>query len=168
KYIPSTSHALQNNPRLDLRFCDAIEYIKQVKEEFDVIIVDSSDPIDIAEGLFTREFYHNVHKALKPGGMVSIQGESPWIHRQLVKRIVSDLESVFSISTFYWSNIPTYPSGTMVFPIGSKGNDPRVPIRPAVPGLRYYSADVHRASFALPWHLQIEQMESGPAIYHWN
>ncbi|MCL2548625.1 MAG: spermidine synthase, partial [Symbiobacteriaceae bacterium] len=41
KYIPSTSHALQNNPRLDLRFCDAIEYIKQVKEEFDVIIVDS-------------------------------------------------------------------------------------------------------------------------------
>jgi len=168
QYIPSVSGALKDNPKLEFRIGDAVEYIKQVTEEFDVIIVDSSDPVDIAEGLFTHQFYQDVYKALKPGGMVSVQGESPWIHRALVKRIVSHLSSIFPIASLYYSNIPTYPSGIMVFPIGSKGNDPSVPVRDAIEGLRYYTSTVHKGAFMLPRHLQPEHMEAGPENYHWD
>jgi len=168
EHIPSISYALKDNPKLDLRICDAVEFIKHVNEEFDVIIVDSSDPVDMAAGLFTYEFYQDVYKALKPGGMVSVQCESPWIHRALIKRIVKQLEDIFPIASLYYSNIPTYPSGIMVFPIGSKGNDPSVPVHAAVEGLKYYCSDVHKSAFILPWHLRPEDMEEGPENYHWE
>ncbi|MCL2169079.1 MAG: hypothetical protein FWB74_03540, partial [Defluviitaleaceae bacterium] len=59
----------------------------------------------------------------------------------------------------YWANVPSYPSGVMLFPVGSKGNDPEIPVKEPVEGLRYYSKEIHKASFILPKHLQVEQME---------
>ena len=158
-HVPSFSVALTNNPKLEIRIGDAIEYVKKLKEEFDVIIVDSSDPVGFAEGLFSREFYSNVEKALRPGGMVTIQGESPWYkYRPMIKRICNDFSEIFPTAKAYFANVPSYPSGVMLFPVGSKGNDPATPIRPPLPGLRYYSEEIHKASFILPWHLQVEQM----------
>ncbi|MCL2497355.1 MAG: polyamine aminopropyltransferase [Symbiobacteriaceae bacterium] len=167
-FIPSVSCALTNNPKLDLRIGDAIHLVQQANEEFDVIIVDSSDPVGPAEKLFTFDFYKAVYRALKPGGMVTIQGESPWMHRALIKKVNSDLHNIFPIATTYWGNIPTYPGGTMVFPIGSKGVDPRTPMRTALHGLKYYSADVHRAAFSLPYHLTPEHMEVSPTAKLWE
>ncbi|MDR2167167.1 MAG: polyamine aminopropyltransferase [Clostridiales bacterium] len=159
-HVPSFSVALKDNPKLEIRIGDAIEYVKNLHEEFDVIIVDSSDPVGFAEGLFSREFYGNVHKALRPGGMVTIQGESPWYkYRPMIKRICGWFGEIFPISKQYWANVPSYPSGVMLFPVGSKGNDPAIPIREPVCGLRYYSKEIHKASFVLPLHLQVEQME---------
>ena len=162
EYLPSISCALKDNPKLEICVGDAVDYVRQSVEEFDLIIVDSSDPVDIGEGLFTKEFYRNVFRALKPGGMVAVQGESPWLHRPLVKRICGDLKEIFPIGKMYWANIPTYPSGVMAFPVGSKGGDPAVPLHPALPGLRYYSSEIHKSAFVLPLHLQPEQMEDTP------
>ena len=159
EFIPSTSAALVNNPKLEIRIGDAIELVRKASEEFDVIIIDSSDPVGAAEGLFSRGFYESVYTALRPGGMVVIQGESPWFdYRPLVKRVFGDFSEIFPIAKTYWANIPTYPSGIMVFPVGSKGVDPAIPLHPAIPGLRYYTSDIHKAAFVLPWHFRAENI----------
>jgi spermidine synthase len=159
-HLPSISVALSNNPKLEIRIGDAIEYVRNIKEEFDLVIVDSSDPVGFAEGLFSCEFYTNVSHALRPGGMVTIQGESPWYnYRPMIKRICSDFNEIFPISKVYWGNIPSYPAGVMMFPVGSKGNDPAVPVREPCELMKYYSPEVHKAAFVLPHYLQVEQME---------
>jgi len=153
-HIPSVSAALTNNPKLEIYIGDAIDYVSKAKEEFDIIIVDSTDPAGFSEGLFSHDFYGSVYSALRPDGMVGIQGETPWFnYRPLIKRIMGDFKEIFPIVKMYWANIPTYPSGVMVFPVGSKTMDPAIPLREAVPGLRYYSSDIHKASFVLPQHL---------------
>ena len=158
-YMPSIGCALTGNPKLEIYAGDAIEYVRRAREDFDLVIVDSSDPVGFAEGLFTREFYSNISRALRPGGMVTIQGESPWLnYRPMIKRIYGDFTDIFPIVKMYWGNIPTYPAGVMVFPVGSKSADPAVPTREAVAGLRYYSHEVHKAAFVIPWYLQVEQM----------
>jgi spermidine synthase len=160
-YIPTVSVALTNNPKLEIYVGDGIEYVNRTKGEFDLIIVDSSDPVGFAQGLFSRDFYFDVCEALRPGGMVTIQGESPWFgYRPMIKRICADFKDIFPVASMYWGNIPSYPAGIMVFPIGSKGNDPSVALREPLPGLKYYSSEIHKSSFVLPLHLQAEQMET--------
>jgi len=159
EHLPSISHALVNNPKLEILIGDAIENVKRYKDEFDLVIVDSSDPTGFAEGLFSRDFYSNVFHALRPEGMVTIQGESPWLnYRPLIKRIYGDLVDIFPIVKMYWANVPTYPAGVMVFPVGSKACDPAVPVHPALSSLKYYSSEIHEAAFVIPWYLQVEQM----------
>ena len=158
-HLPTVSVALQNNPKLEIYIGDAIEFMKKTKDEFDIVIVDSSDPMGFAEGLYSRDFYCNVYKALRQKGMVAIQGESPWLnYRPMIKRIYGDFTDIFPIVKIYWANVPTYPSGVMAFPIGSKTCDPAEPQRPPISGLKYYSSEIHKASFVLPWYLQVEQM----------
>ena len=149
-YLPFTSCALVNNPKLELMIGDGIKFVVDHPDTFDLIIVDSSDPIGPGEGLFTHAFYENVYKALKPDGMVVVQGETPWLDGPLVERICRDLQDIFPIAKAYWGNIPTYPSGTMLFPVGSKKYDPVQPVREPVAPFRYYNAAIHTASFALP------------------
>jgi len=159
EYLPSISVALSNNPKLEIFIGDAVKLVREASEEFDLVIVDSSDPVGFAEGLFSREFYCSVFNALRPGGMVTIQGESPWLnYRPMIKRIFNNFREIFPIAKIYWANVPTYPAGVMVFPVGSKGADPATPTRQAIPGLKYYSTEIHKASFILPWYLQVEQM----------
>ena len=159
EYMPSVSCALVDNPKLDIFVGDGFDYISKANGEFDLVIVDSSDPVGIGESLFTHKFYSNVFKALRPEGMVSVQGESPWLHRPLIKRIYNDLKNIFPIANMYCGNIPTYPTGVMAFPIGSKSTDPTVPLRKSLPGLQYYSTEIHKTAFMLPRYLQVEQMK---------
>jgi spermidine synthase len=158
-HLPAISAALVDNPKLEIVIGDAIEFVKKAEDDFDVIIVDSSDPMGFAEGLFSHDFYRSVYNALRAEGIVTIQGESPWLDfRPLVKRIYGYFTDIFPIVKTYWANIPTYPSGVMVFPAGSKAYDPAAPLRPAIPGLKYYSPEIHKASFVLPRHLQPEHI----------
>ena len=153
-FFPTVSCALKDNPRLDIQVGDAIDYVHDHPNSFDVIIVDSSDPVDHGEGLFKRSFYEDVYSALKPGGMVAVQGESPWLHQDLVKRIYGDLQDIFPVADIFWSNIPTYPTGAMVFPFGSKGTVPRKPVRKPNGVLNYYSEDMHHSAFLIPEYLK--------------
>ena len=157
-YLPFCSIALKNNPKLKLRIGDGLEAVRRASEEFDVIIVDSSDPVGPGEKLFTYDFYASVYKALKPGGMVAVQGESPWLHRPLVKRMNADIAAIFDEAAVFWGNIPTYPSGVMFFPLGCKGELPKKLLHPVLPGLKYYSAEVHKAAFVIPQYLLPDEM----------
>jgi spermidine synthase len=136
---------------------DAAVYMAQHKNEFDVIIVDSSDPVGPAESLYTTGFYKNMHAALREGGIVCTQGECQWSNLELIKKVMGDAKAVYPTVDYAYTCIPTYPSGQIGFIIASKtGGDgtslrsPRPVPEDMKPLLRYYSSEIHRAAFVLP------------------
>ncbi|MGI6359238.1 MAG: polyamine aminopropyltransferase [Bacillota bacterium] len=150
QYLPTISCSLED-PRVTVNIADGIEYIKNAKNEFDLIIVDSTDPIGPAVGLFAQEFYKNLHAALKEDGMFVAQTESPWVDRDLIPGLHEGLRQVFPIVRLYLASIPTYQSGLFSFTVCSKQYDPTVPL-PDKPAMetKYYSPAIHQAAFVLP------------------
>ncbi|MGA9173034.1 MAG: polyamine aminopropyltransferase, partial [Thermoactinomyces sp.] len=109
-----------SDPRVHFIYNDGIEYIKHHKNEYDVIIVDSSDPIGPAKQLFERSFYQNIHEALKEDGLMVCQSQSPLFHRAVMEQTVHHIDELFPISKIYIATVPTYPGGFWSFTIGSK------------------------------------------------
>jgi spermidine synthase len=129
---------------------DGIEYIKQRKNEFDVIMIDSTEPIGPAVQLFSADFYRECWAALKDDGMLVAQSESPFFNADVIKMAYAGINQVFPITKLYLASIPTYPSGLWSFTIGSKQYDPEQIINKPVNGLKYYNEGVHQAAFKLP------------------
>lgn len=154
KYLPEISSALNNPPaNFTLTIGDGIQKVKDAENEYDLIIVDCSDPIGPGEGLFSGDFYKDVHKALKSDGLFVQQTESPFYHRELLAKLTKDIEKAdFPIINTYLAFIPIYPGGCHSFTIGSKKHHPRLPARKIPDGwnLRYYNEPLHVGSFALP------------------
>ncbi|HBT63881.1 MAG TPA: spermidine synthase, partial [Ruminococcaceae bacterium] len=121
KYLPQTACCLDDE-RVKIHIQDGLKYIRRCKDEYDVIIVDSTDPFGPGEGLFTKEFYGNCFKALRDDGIMVNQHESPFYPNDSIamqrahKRIVES----FPISRVYQAHIPTYPSGHWLFGFASK------------------------------------------------
>lgn len=149
EFFPGVSCAL-DDPRLEIRPMDALEFIKGQKDRFDVIIVDSTDPVDFAAGLFQEPFYRDVHEALRRDGMMVAQTESPFAEPVLLSDSVSEMEKVYPVVRVFWGAMPTYPTGMWTYTIGSRGPDPAVPVRRAPEGTKYYTGNIHMAAFALP------------------
>ena len=152
KYLPEISVALNEpNPKLDLKIRDGIQHMADATNEYDVIIVDCSDPIGPGEGLFTPEFYKNVYKALKEDGLFVQQTESPFYHRELIKRIQKDVRAIFPITDLYLAHIPIYPGGCHCFTFGSKKYGPKdADTSRQTMEMRYHNAEVQQGCFALP------------------
>lgn len=153
KYLPEISSALNENPdKLELKIGDGIAHMAQAENEYDVIIVDCSDPIGPGEGLFTEAFYKNVYKALKPDGLFVQQTESPFYHQELIRRLTKDIQSLFPITRLYLANIPLYPGGLHCFTIGSKQYDPLKIDETKIPQMetRYYNQALQKGAFVLP------------------
>ena len=149
RFLPSVA-ASMDDPRAEVRCTDAIEYIRNTHGEFDVAIVDSTDPVDFAAGLFEAPFYRDLRQALHEDGMVIAQTESPFSDASVVKGAYDALRRVFPEVRLCWGAMPTYPTGMWTYTVGSSSYDPSVPVRSCPPGTRYYTPDVHRAAFALP------------------
>lgn len=158
RHLPGISRGLADE-RCQVVVDDGIKHVAETRGEYDVIIVDSTDPIGPAVGLFTREFYHNVYDALAPGGLFVAQTESPFFNRDLITGIQEVLRQVFPVPRLYWGVVPTYPGGMWTFSMGSRGPDPleldagtveeRFAKRIHHP-TRYVIPAVYRAAFALP------------------
>lgn len=160
EHLPSIASAF-DHPKLNLIVGDGIAYAKEAaKESYDLIIVDGSDPVGPAEGLFSVEFYQNCYNALKPGGILVAQGESPKFNENAFAELNATLRQIFgdenaAVSLFY---VPTYPTGMWSFQYGMKGGVQPKTIDKATEidafveakGLKYYNSDIHKASFALP------------------
>lgn len=131
---------------------DGIKHIEDHPEEYDVILVDSTEPVGPAVGLFQKAFYQGIFQALRPEGVMVAQTESPWFNRDLIAQVYRDLSDTFPITRLYTASIPTYPSGLWSFTLGSKGPDPLKvpPERLQVPDTRYYQPELHQALFQLP------------------
>ncbi|MDU2065424.1 MAG: polyamine aminopropyltransferase [Sporomusaceae bacterium] len=153
KYLPEISSAMiENHPKLDLTIGDGIEHMKHAKNEYDVIIVDCSDPIGPGEGLFTHEFYQDVYQALKEDGLFVQQTESPFYHQALIRRLTQDIRSLFPITEMYLAQIPLYPGGMHSFTIGSKRYASTAVEFAKIPDLpyRYYNKEIQQSAFVLP------------------
>ena len=119
EHLPEVSGNL-SDPRVNFLFIDGVKYVENKQNEYDVIIVDSSDPIGPAEQLFSKDFYTNLYKALKDDGLMVCQSQSPVFHLDVLKRSYSHIQSLFPITKLYTAVVPTYPGGLWSFTIGSK------------------------------------------------
>ncbi len=155
EYLPEISHGLQD-PKVEIIFDDGIKHVAKHKNTYDLIVVDSTDPIGAAVGLFSKEFYASVYESLTEDGIFVAQTESPFFEEQLIKRVLKDVRSIFPIGKLFLANIPTYPSGLWSFTLGSKKYDPEKVNENNFASLntRYYTPQIHRAAFVLPPFIQ--------------
>lgn len=151
QYLPEISSGL-SDPRVEIRFEDGIRHIRENKGVYDVVIVDSTDPVGAAVGLFSTEFYADVYESLKEDGIMVAQTESPFLNQDLIRKSFSAIRDLFPITRLYLAAIPTYPSGLWSFTIGSKENDPLSvpPERFVSIPTKYYTPQIHHAAFTLP------------------
>ncbi len=160
QFLPQTACRL-DDPRVSIHYEDGMRFIRSKVDAYDLIIVDSTDPFGPGEGLFTREFYGNCHKALHEDGIMVNQHESPFYEEDAVamqrahKRIVQS----FPISRVYQAHIPTYPSGHWLFGFSSKKYHPVRDLNAVAFNMlgfdtRYYTTRLHVGAFALPAYVE--------------
>lgn len=168
KYLPKVSCALGKDPRLDIIYEDGLNFVKRAPGgSYDLIIVDSTDPVGPGEGLFTEDFYRGCMRTLSDSGILINQHESPYYpqYAREMLRAHKKINSVFPVAKVYQFHMPTYPSGHWLFGFASKGLDPvrdfkRVRWESLDLKTRYYNTDLHCASFALPTYVK-EMLQNG-------
>lgn len=150
RFFPNISGEL-DNPKVTVRINDGIRFIQEVTEPYDVIIIDSSEPVGPGEGLFTPEFYQNVARALTEDGVLVAQTESPWTNAHVMQRAWAGIRSAFPVVALYLANVPTYPTGLWSFTMGCKKDrhNQRTHDTAAIK-TRYYTTGVHGGAFSLP------------------
>ena len=164
KYFGHITATSFDDPRVTLLFQDAAEYVKEHQQAFDVIIMDSSDPVGPAESLYQDSFLSSVRSALRPGGLLCMQGECIWLHLAFIKETLQAAAQMFDVVDYAYTGVPTYPCGQIGF-ILCKG--PKAPGSPLPPSaalqrptrtpsahlgkqLKYYTPKLHVAAFQLP------------------
>ncbi|QDP41694.1 polyamine aminopropyltransferase [Radiobacillus deserti] len=152
KYLPSIAGELEGNPRVEVKVADGFMHIAESERAYDVIMVDSTEPVGPAVNLFTKGFYAGISKALKDDGIFVAQTDNPWFKADLIKQVFQDVKEIFPVTRLYTANIPTYPSGMWTFTIGSKIHDPLKVKEDRFEDIdtKYYTKELHVASFALP------------------
>ena len=160
EYLPFTACSF-DDPRVHLHFEDGLKFVRSVKDKYDLIIVDSTDPFGPGEGLFTREFYGNCYKALREDGIMVNQHESPFYTEDAIacqrahKRIVES----FPKAKVYQAHIPSYPSGHWLFGFASKKYHPLRDLNEKkwnARGIkcRYYTTTLHKGAFYIPAYVE--------------
>ena len=152
KYLPFAGNSF-SNPRADFKCMDAMKFIRETSEKFDVVIVDSTDPVDFAAGLFQANFYNDVKKIMKPDAMFSELTESPFTDRDIMIQAINEMRKIFPIVKVYWGVVPTYPTGFWTYGVASMKDDPENVLR-TVKGTKYYTDKIHKNSFVLPPFLE--------------
>jgi len=158
KYFPEISKEY-NNKKAKIIVWDWWEYTKTNKEKFDIIIVDSSDPIWPANSLFTERFYKNIRNNLKVWWILALQWESLFLHKKIATNLKEIMSKLFKYTYYSQVHVPTYPGWNIWLLICSNERDIRKAIR-KIPeelkkSLKYYSSDIHEASFILPSSYEI-------------
>jgi len=154
KYFPGLALSFKDK-RAETVVADGNRYIRETDCRFDVILVDSSDPIGPSAVLHQRAFYSALKRCLRPGGVIGAQAGAPLFHLEHLRRKRVFLKDLFSYSHYYLGPVPTYPGGLWCYAFLSDQVSPLRPLRKRVPGkLKYYNTDIHRAAFALPEFLK--------------
>ncbi|MDY6935639.1 MAG: polyamine aminopropyltransferase [Spirochaetota bacterium] len=154
KHLPSMASSF-NDERVNIYYEDGYNFVKGRENCYDIVIVDSSDPIGPAKILFSEEFYSYLKRILKEDGIAVTQSESFYYDADLVEEITGYAKKYFQIPSYYYTLVPTYPSGMIGFSFCSKRyhhledfNEERV--AHIQPTLKYYNSNIHKGSFALP------------------
>jgi spermidine synthase len=152
RFFPSLSTGF-GDPRTQVIEMDGATFLSTTSERFDLIFVDCTDPVGIAESLFTEQFFRNAASTLKEEGMVVAQTESLHFHREFIREVQYRLSRLFTIVDLYTVPLATYAGNWWTFTIASKKYDPRVVTRKCEVTTRYYAEDVHHQAF-LPLSLK--------------
>ncbi len=139
------------DPRARLVVQDAFTFLQESPAQFDVIVSDTTDPVGMAERLFSDEFYRLMVRALAPGGAAATQCEQPFFDTALIKQVYACARSLAKNPAYYYAHVPTYPGGGIGFMYVSDipwQNGLNTPYPPGTN--RYINPDIHRAAFALP------------------
>lgn len=155
EYLRKTACRLDDS-RVHIYYEDGLKYVRRKENEYDLIIVDSTDPFGPGEGLFTSEFYGNCFNALTENGILVNQHESPYYSddARAMQRAHRRIKEFFPICKVYQAHIPTYPSGHWLFGYASKTVDPLKADADRWNALgletRYYNTDLHKGCFMIP------------------
>ncbi|MGB3486859.1 MAG: polyamine aminopropyltransferase [Xanthobacteraceae bacterium] len=147
------------DPRFVIEIADGAAFVAATDQRFDVILIDSTDPIGAGAVLFTKSFYAGLRRCLRPGGIVVTQSGVPFVQRDEFTIAIRNLARVFPIADCYVLATPSYAGGHMALGWGSLDRDPRDPPpeilaeRASILATRYYTPEVHRAAFALPRYI---------------
>ncbi len=149
RFFPELSGAL-DDPRAHVHIANGIDWVREARD-FDVIIVDSTDPVGAAAGLFQASFYQSIAAALNPHGILVAQSESPFLHLGLIKDMIAGMKTAFSVVRPYVAPVPTYPSGYWSFLMAShRPLSPSLRCRTDRIDTRYWTPEMQSAAFTLP------------------
>jgi spermidine synthase len=153
RFLPTMAKGF-DDPRVRLHMQDGKQFVDDHRQSYDVIIVDSSDPIGPGKALFEPPFYRSLKASLKHGGIVATQGESFFIHTECVKNLTNITRQLFPVQAYSYMLVPSYPGGHLGICLASLGPELKKPAR-AISSemqetLKYYSPEIHQASFVLP------------------
>ncbi len=166
-----------DDPRAHLHVADGVAFVREAAPAtYDLVIVDSTDPVDFAEGLFGESFYRDCARILTDEGVLVTQSESPFDHtfQASIQAAHAMLGRIFPRVHMYLAHIPTYPMGLWSFTLASKrlhpvaDFDPEQAARRLAPfadRLRYYNVELHRAAFALPSFVRRLFFEAAPSAH---
>lgn len=157
-HLPSISAGAFDDPRLDLVFADGAEFVRNSPEKYDVVIVDSTDPVGPGAVLFEESFYRDAKACLAEGGVIVTQNGVPFLQPEELARTMAKFKRLFRSARCYLATIPTYVGGALAMGWGT--DDERLDavdaetltkrFRAAGFSTRYYTPAVHKAAFALP------------------
>lgn len=166
-----------DDPRARLHVADGVAFVREAASAtYDLIIVDSTDPVDFAEGLFGESFYRDCARILTRDGVLVTQSESPFDHafQASIQAAHVMLGQIFAQVHMYLAHIPTYPMGLWSFTLASKRLDPVKDfeleravrrLAPFADRLRYYNVELHQAAFALPSFVRRLFAQATPATH---
>lgn len=153
EYFPDIAASL-SDPRVTVNIEDAVDYMRRQRNEFDIVLGDTTDPTGPAVALFEEPYYASLEKALRPNGIYAGQIESVFLRRGVIPKVMRALRGHFSDCRLYGATIPTYPTGYWNFVWASDGVDPfkvdEERQRRIAATCRYYTPDHQRAAFVLP------------------
>lgn len=148
-YLKEVSGGL-HDPRVQFIYDDGVKFVSEVPEAtYDIVIVDSSDPVGPAVALFELSFYQNIHRVLKKDGLMVCQSQSPVFHPEILRQTYDRIGRLFPITKLYWAAVPTYPGGFWSFTMGTKHYDTMVEIHFDC-NTRYVNQKILKSCFDLP------------------
>lgn len=170
RHLPEVSRGAFDDPRMKLVIADGFAFAGETEERFDVVLVDSTDPVGPAEILYTEEFHRRCGRCLKPGGILVTQSGNPSFQRQELVDSVAHFTALFADARCYLAAMATYGGG--FFALGWASDDAGLSAveletlrrRFADSGIdtRYYTPEIHRAAYALPRYIA-DAVEEGRA-----
>lgn len=157
RYFPQVSDGAFDDRRLDLVVGDGIEYVTQTEARFDVVIVDSTDPVGPGEPLFTREFYERCQALLGSEGMIALQSGAAFYNPEQLEGVCGRLRFSFDAVRPFLAPVPTYAGGMLALVAAGQSSEALCPpvetlrerFRRLASPTAYYAPEVHGAAFAL-------------------
>lgn len=155
EFLPSMGSSFDDE-RVKVIIDDGRKYIESPRKKYDVIIVDSSDPVGPALKLFQKDFYKNCYKGLKDDGILVAQTESPFFYQKVLNKSYNYIYKLFKYTSLYLACIPTYPSGLWSFTMGSKKYrvEDTDPFKKGEKNTKYYTPKIYHSVFKLPMFVE--------------